>query len=144
MNDELFLYRELNTDLDCPGLFAFRKEFVCYSLEDLDRELHSGMSTKEIRSKKIYGHTAVPYGRYEMKWYDSPKHGRVPQLVGVKGFSYVQIHSANWATQLLGCIAPGTSRANNAVEHSKTAFEKIKKLILDYDIKFINIQKMTS
>lgn len=141
---DLFVRREPNTKLDCPGIFSYQGVFICHSLEDLDRDLCMSMSTKEILSKKIYGHTAIPYGRYKMKWYDSPKHGRVPMLVGVKGFSFIEIHIANWAYQLEGCIAPGLRKGINSVEDSGKAFKIVKALIRDEKIEYINILKMTA
>lgn len=139
---EFFLYRDKPTDVDTPGLLVFDNEIVCFTLEDLDRGLTSEMSLKEIREIKVYGQTAIPYGRYGLVWYNSPKHGRVPLLKNVKGFSYVEIHAANWATQLLGCIAPGLKKSENMVEQSRDAMKKVKTLMLDNDIKFINIEKM--
>jgi len=144
VKEELFVYRDKPNKLDTPGLFVYKNEIVCHSLEDIDRDLCMSMTTKFILSKKIYGQTAIPYGRYKLTWYDSPKHGRVPLLVGVKGFSYVEIHKANWAYQLEGCIAPGLRKGINSVEDSGKAFEKVKALIRDEEIKFINIQKMKS
>jgi hypothetical protein len=139
---ELFLYRDKSTQLDTPGLLVYNENIVCFTLEDLDRGLTSDMTAKEIQKIKVYGQTAIPYGRYEFFWRDSPKNGRIIQLIGVKGFSFVQMHPANWATQLLGCIAPGLVKAVNSVQQSKDAWKVVKKLILDNDIKFINIEKM--
>jgi len=144
MKEELFVYRDANTKLDCPGLFVYKNEIICHSLEDIDRDLCMSMTVKEIMSKKIYGQTAIPYGRYKMKWYDSPKHGRVPLLLGVKGFSFVEIHIANWATQLQGCIAPGLRKGDNSVQDSAKAFKLVKELIRDEKIEYINILKMAA
>lgn len=145
MSEELFVYRDIFTDIDCSGIFVFKNEIQCYSIEDKDRELHSGMSAKEIRAVKVHGQTAIPYGRYKIILYDSPKQGeRVPMLVGVKGFSFIQIHRANWATQLHGCIGPGLSRSTNMVADSRKALDKIKKLIVINGIEYINIEKLAA
>ena len=140
--NELFLYRDKPTAIDTPGLLVYNNDIICFTLEDLDRGLTSDMTVKEIQKIKVYGQTAIPYGRYEFFWRDSPKNGRVVQLIGVKGFSFVQIHPANWATQLLGCIAPGLVKSVNSVQQSKDACKKVKKIILDNNIKYINIEKM--
>lgn len=140
--NELFVYRDKPTDVDTPGLLVFDNDIICFTLEDLDRGLTSDMTVKEIQKIKVYGQTAIPYGRYEFFWRDSPKNGRVIQLKNVKGFSFIQMHPANWATQLLGCIAPGLVKKGNSVLQSKEAWKKVKKIILDNDIKFINIEKM--
>ncbi len=142
MNPELFTYRKANTEKDCPGLLVFENDIVCHTLEDIDRGLHQGMTRKQIIERKIYGITAIPYGRYEIMWYDSPKHGRVPMLRAVPGFSYVQIHILNTAVQSLGCIGVGMIAAVNHIINSRIAFEKVCSLIREHDIKFINIEKM--
>lgn len=66
------------------------------------------------------GHSCVPVGTYELIPYMSSKHGATWQLhaphcnvygcgpVPAGGRSLVEIHSANWAAQLEGCIALGT------------------------------------
>lgn len=53
--------------------------------------------------------SCVPPGWYDTEWYDSPSHGKdTLQLVNVLGGrEYCQVHSANWAHQLRGCIALG-------------------------------------
>lgn len=143
--NDLAVIREKPNDKDTPGVFTHLEEFLCYSLEDIDRGLHDQMTVKEIRDRKIYGITAIPVGRYRMVWYDSPKHGRVPLLKNVKGFSYIEIHPANWAHQLLGCIAPGLSRGTNSVLESKKAFKLICDRIKKHDITHISIhQKITA
>ena len=41
-------------------------EFICNTIEDTDRGLSQDMSEEEIKSKKIYGKTAIPTGRYKV------------------------------------------------------------------------------
>lgn len=66
------------------------------------------------------GHSCVPPGLYELVPYDSPVHGTTwclhnPALnifAGIPpegGRAYCEIHSANFASQLQGCIALGTA-----------------------------------
>ena len=66
---------------------------------------------------KVYGETAIPYGDYVIKSYNSPKFGKVlPLLVGVKGFTYILIHSGNNARHTEGCILVGdNARAGHLV-----------------------------
>lgn len=52
--------------------------------------------------------SCVPSGTYLIKLDYSPKHGkRLYELQGVPNRSEVQIHAANYARELLGCIAVG-------------------------------------
>jgi hypothetical protein len=87
--------------------------------------------------------SCVPVGKYELIPYDSPSHGPTwclhnPILniygtwpVPEGGRSQCELHSANWARQLLGCIAlgmddqpmldPATGLVEPAVEESRDA-----------------------
>lgn len=93
------------------------------------------------------GHSCVPAGVYELVGYTSPKHGDTWQLhnpalniygrgpVPPGGRSFCEIHSANWAEQLEGCIALGkegtpmydplTGRVEPAVEQSVDAVSEL-------------------
>jgi hypothetical protein len=51
--------------------------------------------------------SCIPIGNYTATIYNSPLHGRVYQLNNVPGRSSIQIHSANFADELEGCLAPG-------------------------------------
>ena len=58
--------------------------------------------------------SCIPADTYIFKMFDSPKHGMVYEAEAVPGRTSIQIHPANWAKQLLGCIALG--RAVGLVE----------------------------
>lgn len=61
--------------------------------------------------------SCIPLGVYKFNWINSPKHGMCYEAEAVPGRSNIQIHSANfagdvlrgWESQLLGCIALGES-----------------------------------
>ena len=78
--------------------------YHCETVEDEDRMLETN------GNGKVYGKSAIPRGRYEVELYNSPKHGMVPLLKNVPGFKYIEIHKANRAEELLGCIAVGAER----------------------------------
>lgn len=69
--------------------------------------------------------SCIPPGIYQTEWYDSPRHGRVLRLKDVTDRSQIEIHSANIAMQLRGCIAlgkkPGTLGGARAVLYSRIA-----------------------
>jgi hypothetical protein len=94
------------------------------------------------------GHSCVPPGKYDLVPYDSPKHGptycllnRALSIMGDQELtsaqvaagmrSFCELHSANWAEQLEGCIAfglegqplfnPSTGRTEPAIEESRNA-----------------------
>lgn len=104
---------------------------------------HLFYSIEQPWRNNLQGHSCVPAGTYEMIPYNSPKHGPTWQLhnpalniygkgaVPHGGRSFCEIHSANWAEQLEGCIALGldhkpmldplTEKIEPAVEGSRDA-----------------------
>jgi len=96
--------------------------------------------------------SCVPAGEYRLIPYLSPKHGRTWRLhapeLGVWGQGVlapegmrteIELHPANWARQLKGCIAvglsglpmldPETHQVEPAVQDSQGAFEKLRELL---------------
>lgn len=112
-------------------------EFICNTIEDTDRGLTQSMSEEEIKSKKIYGQTAIPTGRYKVlmnvvspkfsqkEFYMNVCKGKVPRLEGVKGFSGILIHSAATADNVEGCIGVGFNTEKGKLTSIKEAFEKV-------------------
>ncbi len=102
-------------------------KWFSYILEDKDRGLHSEMSLEEIQAIKVQDETAIPYGRYKVVPYYSPKHGRyVPMLLGVKGFTYVEIHPGNTEVDTRACLLPGftITPSHDRVGNSRLAFDE--------------------
>jgi len=98
---ELLLQRDARTEKSTTGKLSVDGVFECYTLEDKDRGLISSMPLEEIMSKKVYGQTAIPTGRYEVTISYSPKFQRMmPLLNGVPGYDEVRIHPGNSNTKL--------------------------------------------
>lgn len=101
--------------------------------------------------ENLKGHSCVPVGLYELVPFQSPKHGATWQLhnptlniygrgeVPDGGRSLCEIHSANWAEQLEGCIALGldhqpmldalTGKVEPAIEGSRDAIAHLLALL---------------
>jgi Family of unknown function (DUF5675) len=99
----------------------------------------------------LVGQSCVPGGEYLLIPYNSPKHGPTwcldnpaQNIYGsweapTGGRTSCEIHSANWAEQLEGCIALGfenlpmldpiTGRVEPAVENSRDAVAELLKLL---------------
>lgn len=119
------------------GRLYINGEFICNTIEDTDRGLTQSMSEEEIKSKKIYGKTAIPSGRYKIlmnvvspkfsqkEFYMNVCKGKVPRLEGTKGFSGVLIHSAATADNVEGCIGVGFNTEIGRLTSIKEAFEKV-------------------
>lgn len=129
---ELIAQREILTEVSTIGQITHDGEAQCYCIEDKDRGLNQNMPLQEILARKVYGKTAIPYGRYQVLITQSPRFTRLkkrpiftPQLMNVPGFEGIRIHPANLASQLEGCIAPGLSIATDRVINSGKAYEKL-------------------
>lgn len=83
--------------------------WFCNGLEDPDRGLDQSMPITEIVKKKIKGDTCIPYGKYTVtldvvspKYSNTAKYpyakianGKMPRVLGVKGFDGILIHAGN-------------------------------------------------
>lgn len=119
------------------GRLYINGEFICNTIEDTDRGLTQSMSEEKIKTKKIYGKTAIPSGRYKIlmnvvspkfsqkEFYMNVCKGKVPRLEGIKGFSGVLIHSAATADNVEGCIGVGFNTEIGRLTSIKEAFEKV-------------------
>lgn len=118
------------------GKMYINNVFFSNTLEDPDRGLKDSMSEAEIKSKKIYGNTAIPSGQYiidmntvstsfkDRSW-AKPYGGKLPRLQNVKGYEGVLIHVGNSSKDTLGCILVGTKNSNTTIVNSIIAFNKL-------------------
>nr|DAI26655.1 MAG TPA: Protein of unknown function (DUF2778) [Caudoviricetes sp.] len=73
---------------------------------------------------KVYGKTAIPYGRYRVTMVTSPKFSKryggrkVPLLNDVPDFTGILIHSGNTAEDTDGCILVGQNTQRGRVTSS--------------------------
>ena len=119
---ELYLKRDTFTDISTTGKLLIDGQFECFILEDRDRGLTDTMPLAEIVATKIYGKTAIPYGRYEVDWTMSARFKVfMPILLKVKGYSGIRIHKGNTEIDSLGCLLCGRKRANNIITESTAA-----------------------
>lgn len=115
--------------------------YICDSIEDADRGLKDSMTLEEIRAKKIKDKTAIPTGNYKVtmnvispkfskkKYYKDFCGGRLPRIVGVKGFDGVLIHRGTDENSSSGCLIVGYNKEKGKVLNSKQAFEKLYKML---------------
>jgi hypothetical protein len=100
---EIVVHRAKNGEKACTGTLDINGEFECYTLEDPIRELGPN------GEGKIFGQTGIPAGRYRVTITYSPHFGRpLPLVNDVPFFSGIRIHSANFSSQVTGCLAIGT------------------------------------
>lgn len=136
---ELILERKWKKTNYTIGNLMIDGKFFSNTLEDQDRGLSDNMSINEIRSKKIYGETAIPTGTYTVDMSTiSPKFktkvwsqplGIVPRLLNVKGFDGVLIHPLNKASESLGCIGVGDNKITGQIINSVSTYKKLFNLL---------------
>jgi len=77
--------------------------------------------------------SCIPAGIYNVIWVMSPDFGfLVPQLQDVNGRTFIEMHKANWPSDLLGCIGLGKDinlvEAKLGIENSGIAFDEFASL----------------
>ncbi len=117
------------------------KRYIADTLEDADRRLTDDMTIEAIKKLKVYAETAIPTGTYQVslnvvspkyskrKYYKDLCGGKVPRLLGVKGYDGVLIHIGNTNKDTAGCILVGENKVKGRVINSTKAFEKLYKIL---------------
>lgn len=131
----LTVKRVYNCPTYCIGRLYVNGLYVGDTIEDTDHGLKASWPLDKIMKAKVYGETAIPRGTYKVVLSESPKFknrvwakrfkGLIPEVLGVKGFQGIRIHPANFATELLGCIAPGKNTIKGQVTQSQVTYEVI-------------------
>lgn len=139
---QLNLKRKYFADTYTLGSLFINNKYFCDTLEDKDRGLDDSMSLEDIKSRKVYGQTAIPKGTYEVILdVVSPKFkdrswakfcdGKLPRLLNVKGYEGVLIHVGNKAEDTYGCILVGQNAQNGLISNSTETFKQLYLLLQD-------------
>lgn len=124
------LIRKYFTEYSTIGELFHDGKFICFILEDKDRMLDSFWDIERIKKEKIYGRTAIPTGEYVIEWTYSNKYQKaMPQVMNVKGYEGIRIHSGNTSEHTMGCLLPGTTMTTDNVQRSKEATMKLYNII---------------
>ncbi len=139
------IVREIFNPTNTMGRMFIDGKFFGYTLEDKDRGLHNSMTLSEIKLRKIFGHTAIPYGEYEVILNHSNRFKKImPLLLNVKGFEGVRIHGGNTDANTLGCPLLGAKRTDKSIFEcaaiNKDFIDKLKHA-LQFNKVFIQIIK---
>jgi hypothetical protein len=104
--------------------------YFCDTLEDKDRGLLQTMTMDTIKTIKVYKETCIPYGRYKVIVSMSQRFGKVmPELLNVKGFAGVRIHSGNTIYDTEGCILVGTKSSDGTITNSRKMFNSLMNIL---------------
>lgn len=116
--------------------------FFCWTLEDTDRGLRQDTPLEEIARIKVKGQTAIPAGRYRVRFRVSPKFktrpwaepqgGKVAYLCDVPGFSGVCVHPGNTPEDTDGCLLVGMlhSGIRGRIFDSQATYKDLMKFYL--------------
>lgn len=118
---KLKLQRYLFTDDYTMGLLFIDDVYFCDTIEDKYRG-------QDLKGKKVYGETCIPYGVYTVKITYSPKYQKnMPQILDVPYFEGVRIHAGNKATDVSGCVCVGVKSDNGEVAQSRKTYNALIK-----------------
>ena len=114
----------------------------CDTLEPPRRNLLNG--GKWDKRLKVKGMTAIPEGRYLMRFTYSPKFGKkLFQLMDVPLFDGIRIHSGNSVKDTQGCILVGNNTKVGRLENSRAVLFKLEMMLKGFqgpdDLVFITI-----
>ncbi len=84
-------------------------QFVCYSMERIA--------------------VAIPTGLYPAHMDYSPHFQRQTPHLDIPDRTYIEIHPANYPSQLEGCIAVGTRIENDTLDSSRAAFDHLMTML---------------
>lgn len=125
---EFFLHRKIFTANATTGYITLDGQPMFWTLE---RPWENGANRRDDKTTaKINESTCILTGRYELVPHVWSLTGKfVPMLKNVQGRDGILMHTANYPSQLLGCIAVGFSMASESVLSSKDANEALMRLI---------------
>lgn len=127
---EIVLKRIAKKDSYTIGKLYIDGKYVCDTCEDKDRGLTDSMTVEEIKTKKVYGQTAIPTGTYTVSYTMSNRFKKMMPLINnVKGFEGIRMHNGNSAADSLGCVILGENKAVGKVLNSRATCAKVYPLI---------------
>lgn len=111
------------------GRLYVNNEFFSNTLEDkiIDKNKNGIFDNGE---KKVYGESAIPYGKYKVIYNWSPKFGcNLPRLLDVPHFEGILIHPGNTARDSAGCILVGKNTSKGMLSESRYTSDKLNEII---------------
>ena len=141
---ELLLKRHTFKPTYTIGKLFVNSKYFCDVIEDTVRDLNMDGDLDDSGEGKIYGKTAIPYGRYEVRLTMSNRFKKLlPILIGVKGFEGIRIHSGNTEQDSLGCLIVGENKEVGKVLNSRATMDKLMKEFESHKMEkhYITIEK---
>ncbi len=107
--------------------------YFCDTLEDKYRDLK-----KEL---KVYGETAIPFGKYKMIINHSNRFNMdLPLIINVPDFEGIRIHGGNTDTDTHGCLLVGENKEVGKLINSKVTLIKLMTKLINSKLKEFDIE----
>ena len=115
----------------------------CDTLEDKVRDTNRN-GRFDNGEQKVYGETAIPYGKYEVKFTFSPKFskksvykgfikdGLMPEICDVPQFTGVRIHGGNTDKDTYGCLLVGQNKIVGRLIDSLFYFKMLYRTLYEH------------
>lgn len=104
--------------------------YFCDTLEDKDRGLLQTMPVDTIKAVKVYKETCIPYGKYKVILSMSKRFGKVmPEVLDVKVFVGIRMHSGNTIYDTEGCILVGNKASDGVITNSRKTFNALMNIL---------------
>lgn len=137
---ELKLKRIALRDTYTIGKLSVDNHYFCDTLEDKVRDINKDGDLNDAGEGKVYGKTAIPYGRYEITMkVQSPKYsqrasydwckGYLPRLLNVPHFEGILIHGGNSAEDSCGCLLVGENKVKGKVINSMETLKRLHRIL---------------
>lgn len=126
---KLFLKRIALKPTYTIGKLYIDGQYFCDTIEDpvIDIDKSGKFDGNE---KKVYGESAIPYGKYKIVLNVSPRFKRIlPRLLNVPHFEGILIHRGNTAKDSHGCIIVGKNKAVGMVMDSAATEKELVKIL---------------
>lgn len=110
-------------------------KYFCDTLEDVVRDLNHDGDLDDPGEQKVYGETAIPYGRYHIEVTYSPKFKRLlPLILAVWGFIGIRIHKGRYPSHTSGCVLVGMNVMKGQVLYGDSYEKKLTKILHEHQI----------
>ena len=100
--------------------------YLCDTLEDRVRDYNKDGDLLDEGEEKVYGETAIPYGRYRITVTLSPKFKReLPRLLAVPHFTGILVHEGRNSGSTSGCILVGENKIKGGLINSRPYVQEL-------------------
>lgn len=129
----LFLDRKYCKPTHTIGTLSIGKCYFCDTLEDPVRDYNKDGDLEDPGEIKIYGETAIPYGRYPVVVTMSPKFKReLPLILDVKHFIGIRMHRGVSSKNTLGCVLIGINAQKGKLSNGAQYEERLTKILKEF------------